>query len=108
MGWFLLSMAILFEIAGTTSMKLSDGFSNLWPTVLVFIFYGFCFAAMIFALKHVDLGTAYAVWAGVGTAVVAIIGAMVFGESMTVGKVVCIALIIAGVVGLRLSDSSSV
>ena len=106
MGWILLSVAIAFEIAGTTSMKLSDGFSHPWPSGLVFVFYGFSFAAMIFALRHIDLGVAYAIWAGVGTVVIAAIGALVFGESMTVGKAFCIALIIAGVVGLRLAESS--
>ena len=104
MGWYLLGLAILFEVAGTTSMKLADGFTRALPSILVFAFYGASFVALVFVLKRIDLGIAYAVWSGVGMALVALIGAIWFGETVTVLKVVSFALIVTGVVGLNLAD----
>ncbi len=66
--WLALAVAIVLEVSGTVSMKLSDGFTRLAPSVLIFIFYGASFAVLTLALKKIDLGVAYAVWAGVGTA----------------------------------------
>lgn len=102
-AWFLLLVAILFEVGGTTSMKLADGFSKTLPSILIFVFYGASFVALTFALKKIDLAIAYAVWSGVGTAVVAVIGFWYFGETVTAMKLVSLALVIAGVVGLRLA-----
>jgi len=101
MAWILLSVAILFEVAGTTSMKFSEGFTRLIPSALIFVFYGIAFTALTLALKRMDLSIAYAVWAGVGTALTAFIGFAVFQEIFTWQKTFCIALIIVGVVGLR-------
>ncbi len=106
MGWLFLAVGIVFEVAGTTSMKLSDGFANPVPSVLVFVFYAFSFVALMFALKHIDLSIAYAIWAGVGTAVVAAIGVMMFNEPMSLFKGLCIGLVIAGVIGLRAAESA--
>lgn len=97
--------AIFLEVAGTTCMKLSEGFSRLVPSLLIFLFYGFSFTALTFALKKIDISIAYAVWSGIGTAVVALIGFAWFKESMTLLKIVSICLIIAGVVGLNLSGA---
>jgi small multidrug resistance pump len=102
MAWIFLSIAILFEVAGTTSMKFSEGFTRLIPSVLIFLFYGVAFTALTLALKRMDLSIAYAVWAGVGTALTAIIGYGVFQEVFTWQKTLCIGLIVVGVVGLRL------
>lgn len=103
--WFYLFAAIGFEVAGTVSMKLSDGFSRLVPSVLLFIFYFASFAALTLALKKFDVSLVYAVWSGVGTALIAIIGILYFKEPATALKFVSILLIICGVVGLNLTGT---
>lgn len=103
MGWFLLALAIVLEVAGTTCMKLSGGFKELVPSVLVFVFYGFSFTAFIYALKTMDLSLTYAIWAGVGLALIAAIGILYFKEPVTVPKMVFVGLILIGVIGLSLS-----
>jgi len=103
--WFLLAGAIALEVAGTTSMKLSGGFSRLFPSVLMFVFYAGSFVALSFALKKIEVSVAYAIWAGVGTALVAAIGVLFFREAATALKLVSILLIVAGVVGLNLSGA---
>ena len=103
MGWFLLALAIVLEVAGTTCMKLSGGFKEIVPTVLVFVFYGFSFTAFIYALKTIDLSITYAIWAGLGLALIAAIGILYFKESVTVPRMVFIGLILVGVIGLSLS-----
>ena len=100
-AWLYLTASIAFEVAGTTSMKLSDGFSRLVPSVLIFVFYGISFYAFTLALKKMDLSVAYAVWAGSGTALVAIIGMIWFNDTVTALKLVCLGLVIIGVTGLN-------
>ncbi len=100
-AWLYLTASIVFEVAGTTSMKLSDGFSRLVPSVLIFVFYGISFYAFTLALKKMDLSVAYAVWAGSGTALVAIIGMIWFNDTVTALKLVCLGLVIIGVTGLN-------
>lgn len=101
MAWFYLMVAIVLEVGGTTSMKLADGFTKLVPSVLIFVFYGASFVALTLALKKIDLSIAYAIWSGIGTAIIAMIGFAWFGESVTALKIVSLGLIIAGVVGLH-------
>lgn len=103
MAWFYLALAILFELAGTFCLKLSSGFARLLPSLAFFIFYGISLSAFSLALKQVDLSIAYAIWAGVGTAVAAIIGIVYFKEPATMLKAVSVALVVIGVIGLRLS-----
>jgi small multidrug resistance pump len=74
MPWIFLSVAILFEVAGITSMKLSRGFAELLPSIGVFVFYICSAAAVILALRRLELSVAYAIWSGVGTALTAMIG----------------------------------
>ena len=105
-GWLFLTAAILLEVAGTTCMKLSEGFTKLVPSILLFVLYGLSFAALTFTLKNIDVSIAYAVWAGLGTALIALIGFMFFEEPATLTKIVSIGLIIAGVVGLNLESVS--
>ena len=99
----LLAFAIVAEVAGTTAMKLSRGFEVWQWTVVVTVCYVASFYLLGLALKHIEIGIAYAIWAGAGTALVALIGIAVFGESMNTVKVVSLVAIIAGVVGLNLS-----
>ncbi|MBI3899405.1 MAG: multidrug efflux SMR transporter [Gammaproteobacteria bacterium] len=100
--WLWLSVAILFEVAGTSLMKLSNGLTRLWPTVAMFVCYGCAFACLSFALRTLPVGIAYAIWAGVGTALIAAIGVFAFEEPLSAIKVGGIVLIIAGVVALQL------
>lgn len=107
MSVFYLAAAILLEISGTTALKLSDGFSRLGPSGTVVVCYAASFALLSLALRGIDLSTAYAVWSGVGTALVAAIGIVWFGEPAGLWKLVCLALIIAGVAGLHLAGRAS-
>jgi small multidrug resistance pump len=99
--WLCLAGAILLEIGGTTSMKLSQGFSRALPSVLIFVFYALSFALMTIAVKRIDMSVSDAIWSGVGTALIAVIGVVWFRESLTAVQIASIVLIIAGVIGLR-------
>jgi small multidrug resistance pump len=101
--WLYLAGAIMLEVAGTTSMKLSHGFTKIVPSVLIFMFYISSFTALTLALKKIDVSSAYAIWSGVGTALITVIGIAYFREPATIVKLVSIVLIILGVVGLNLS-----
>ncbi len=103
---FYLLLAILAEVTGTTCVKLSEGFTRLLPSVLVFVFYGLSLGFLGLALKKVDLGLAYAIWSGFGIALVASVGVLWFREPVTAMKVVSMGLIVAGVVGLNVADEA--
>jgi small multidrug resistance pump len=104
MPWIFLSVAILFEVAGITSLKLSRGFAEMWPSVGVFVFYVCSAAAVILALRRLELSVAYAIWSGVGTALTAMIGFAYFREPLTLIKLASLALVVLGVVGLSLAS----
>ncbi len=87
-------------------MKLSQGFTKPLPSVLLFIFYGLCFSLLTLALKKIDVSVAYAVWSGLGTALIAGIGIYWFKEPVTAIKLTSLALIIIGVIGLNASGGS--
>lgn len=97
----------LWKICGTTSLKLSDGFTRFGPTGAVILCYGASFALLSLSLRGIDLSVAYAVWSGVGTAIVAAIGIVWFGESGGIWKLLSLALIVSGVAGLHLSGRAS-
>ena len=103
MMWAWLLAAIICEVIGTTSLKLSYGFSKLFPSISTVFFYGLSFFSLSLALKSLDIGIAYSIWSGLGTAIVAIIGVYLFGEPYGTLKTISILLIIIGVVGLNLS-----
>lgn len=105
MAWVYLALAIVLEVAGTTCLKLSDGLTRLWPSVLIFVFYGLAFVGLSLALKRLDLSVTYAIWAGLGTVLTAIIGFAVFGEAVTTLRMISIGLITAGVIGLQISGA---
>jgi len=104
LSWFYLVLAIILEVAGTTAMKLSEGFSKIGPSIAMIVFYIASLFALTLALKKIDVSVAYAIWAGVGTSLIAIIGIIYFKEPLTLIKAISIALIIIGVVGLNLSS----
>jgi small multidrug resistance pump len=99
--WLALAGAIVLEIAGTVSMKLSHGFTRTAPSVLLFVFYVLSFGLMTIAVKRIDVSVSYAIWSGVGTATIALIGVFWFRESLTAVQIASIVLIVAGVIGLR-------
>ena len=103
--WLFLAAAILLEVAGTVFMKLSEGFTRLLPSIMLFVFYAASFTALTFSLKKIDLSIAYTVWAGVGTALIALVGILYFREPVSMMKSVSICLIIIGVAGLNLDKS---
>jgi small multidrug resistance pump len=107
MSWIYLSAAILLEVCGTTCMKLSLGFTRFWPSVLLFVFYSLSFAAVTLAIKQIEVSVAYAIWSGVGTALIATIGILWFKEAVSTLKLVSLALIVIGIIGLRLSGPAS-
>lgn len=100
-SWIYLIAAILFEVSGTTCMKLSQGFTKIIPSILIFVFYGLCFSFLTLALKRIEVSVAYSVWAGLGTILVAMIGMIWFRESTTFTKLISIGLIIIGVIGIN-------
>ncbi len=103
MSWLLLTLAIVLEVTGTTNMKLSEGFSKVLPTIFVFVFYGLSIGALTLALNRIEVSVAYAVWSGMGTALVAVVGMLVFKEPVTAAKLGGLALIVVGVAILNLT-----
>ena len=101
----LLTIAILAEVAGTVALKYTDGFTNLGPSALVVAGYGLSFWMLALVLRDLPIGLTYAVWAAVGTALIAAIGIVAFGEPATTLKLLSLALIIAGTVGLNFAGS---
>ncbi|MBL9003202.1 MAG: multidrug efflux SMR transporter [Myxococcales bacterium] len=104
MSYVFLGLAILLEVCATTCMKLSHGLTRIVPTVLAFTFYGACFGSFMLALRKLEISVAYAIWAGLGTALVALVGMAYFKEPITPAKLVSLATIIAGIAGLHLSS----
>jgi small multidrug resistance pump len=107
MPWLVLAVTILFEVAGSTMMKLSNGFTVFWPSVAVFVCYGISLIGLTITLKYIDLSVAYAIWCGVGIALIALIGIIYFKEPLTAVRVISLVFIIAGVVGLQLSSGKA-
>jgi small multidrug resistance pump len=100
--WIYLLIAILTEVVGTSLMKVSQGLTRLLPTVAMFALYAVSFIFMALALKKIEVGIAYAIWSGLGTALIAMIGIAWFRESISLPKIMGIVLIIGGVVLLNL------
>lgn len=100
-AWFYLLFAILLEVAGITSMKLSDGFTRLEPSLFIFVFYVLSFGFLALTLKRIELGVAYAIWSALGTLLIVLIGVCAFGETLTLLKGFFLGCIILGVMGLR-------
>lgn len=105
MDWILLFIAGIAEIVFALSLKLNQGFTKLWPSVVTVISAPISFYLLMLALKTLPVGTAYAVWTGMGAGGVAILGIIFFKESTDIYRLVSIALIIIGIVGLKLTHS---
>jgi quaternary ammonium compound-resistance protein SugE len=102
MSWFILFIAGLFEIVWAVGIKYTEGWTKLWPSVFTVIAMIASFYLLSVALKAIPMGTAYAVWTGVGTIGTVIFGIIYFKEPTDILRMVCILLIITGIVGLRI------
>ena len=107
LAWVLLVVAGLLEIAWSVSMKASDGFTKPLFTTITLIAAGLSFWCLGLALRQLPVGTAYAVWTGIGAVGAAILGIVLFSESLSVLRVACIALIVLGILGLKFLGESS-
>jgi quaternary ammonium compound-resistance protein SugE len=101
MAWIVLVVAGLTEIGWAIGLKYTEGFTRLWPSVFTGVSMVLSIVLLGIALKTLPLGTAYAIWTGIGTVGTAILGIYLFGESAAVLRLVCIGLIVAGIVGLK-------
>jgi quaternary ammonium compound-resistance protein SugE len=102
MAWFTLFVAGLLEIGWAVGLKYTDGFTRPLPTLLTVLSMAASLGLLGLSLKTLPLGTAYAVWTGVGTLGTALLGIALFGEAATVARLACIGLIVSGIVGLKL------
>lgn len=103
MPWFLLFLAGLCEIARAVGLKYTDGFTRLWPSVGVAVAMAVSVVLLGLAVRTLPLGTAYAVWTGIGAAGTVVLGIILFGEPATLMRLACVGLIVAGILGLKLS-----
>ncbi len=107
MAWISLLIAGLFEVGWAIGLKYTDGFSKLWPTVWTVAAMIVSLAFLEYALRTLPVGTAYAVWVGIGAVGTAIMGMWLFGESREIARIVCLLLIVAGVIGLKFVTPST-
>jgi small multidrug resistance pump len=103
--WILLIVTIVFEVAGTISMKLSEGLTRPIPTTMIFVCYGICFGIFSLVVKKMELGLAYSIWSGAGTLVICFMGIALFDETLNVLKVISILLVVLGLIGIKLSSN---
>ncbi len=106
MSWVYLFLAGVLEIVWAIGLKYTEGFTRLWPSVITIAVAWLSFYLLALAVKTIPLGTAYAVWTGIGAAGVAILGMILFGEPATIARFFFLALIVAGIVGLKLSGGA--
>ncbi len=100
-AWWILSAAIVLEVCGTTCMRLSESFTRMTPSILIFVFYAASFTLNTLVIRVLGLSVVYAVWSGVGTVLTAAIGVWYFKEPATAMKLACVGLIVIGVMGLH-------
>ncbi|QIK80666.1 quaternary ammonium compound efflux SMR transporter SugE [Lysobacter sp. HDW10] len=106
MNWFVLVVAGLFEVVWAVGLKHTEGFTKLWPSVMTLLAMGISFYLLSTALRTLPIGTAYAVWVGIGAVGTAIAGIVLFNEPATFLKVMSLCLVVGGIIGLKLSSST--
>jgi len=106
MAWGILIIAGLLEVGWAVGLKYAEGFTRLWPTVWTAVALVGSMALLGLAVRSLPLGTAYAVWTGIGTTGTAILGIILFDEPASAFRLTCIALIVAGIIGLRLASTT--
>lgn len=104
MSWVFLLLAGLFEIIWATGLKYTEGFTRLWPSLITAIAIVLSLAMLGLSLRQLPLSTAYAIWSGIGALGTVLIGAWVFGEHLSALRLGCIALILLGIIGLKLTN----
>ena len=102
MAWFILILAGLFEVGWAVGLKYTEGFTRLWPTIGTVTAMVISMTLLGLAVRNLPLGTAYAVWTGIGTIGTVIFGIVFFAEQADIARLLCVALIVAGIVGLKL------
>jgi quaternary ammonium compound-resistance protein SugE len=102
MAWWVLVVAGLFEVGWAIGLKYTEGFTRLWPSVATVVAMTLSIVLLAYAMRTLPVGTAYAVWTGIGAVGTVILGIVLFGESATALRLGCIGLILAGIVGLKL------
>ncbi len=107
MPWVILVIAGLFEVGWAVGLKYAEGFTRLWPSIGTAVALVLSMGLLGVALRTLPLGTAYAVWTGIGSVGTAVLGIVLFREPATAMRLVCIGLIVAGIVGLKLASASS-
>ncbi|MET7304274.1 multidrug efflux SMR transporter [Embleya sp. NPDC005575] len=105
MAWLFLGLAISCEVIATSLLKSTEGFTRLWPTLTCLAGYAAAFYLLTLSLRQLQVGTAYAIWSGLGTVAIALVGAMFLNEPVTLLKGFGMALVIAGVVVLNLGGA---
>lgn len=105
--WLYLAAAIVAEVIGTSFLKSSEGFTRLWPSLATAAFYLISFFFLSVTLKHLSVGVAYAIWAGAGIALIALIGYVLFGQKLDAAALAGIGLIIAGVVVINVFSGAA-
>ncbi|MES2414138.1 MAG: quaternary ammonium compound efflux SMR transporter SugE [Pseudomonadota bacterium] len=106
MSWFVLFIAGLFEIAWAIGLKYTEGFTKLWPSVGTLAAMGLSVVLLGFAMRTLPVGTAYAVWTGIGAVGTVILGIVLFSEPATAARLACVGLIVAGILGLKLTSAA--
>jgi quaternary ammonium compound-resistance protein SugE len=106
MAWVILFVAGLLEIGWAVGLKYTEGLTRLWPTVATTVALVASMTLLALAVRTLPLGTAYAVWTGIGSVGTAVLGIMLFREPATVLRLLCIGLIVVGIVGLKLASSA--
>jgi len=104
--WVFLSIAIVAEVIGTSFLKSTEGFTRLAPTLIVIVSYSAAFYFLALALKTIPVGIAYAIWAGVGTALIVLVGIVALGQRIDAAALIGVALIVSGVVVINLFSNS--
>jgi quaternary ammonium compound-resistance protein SugE len=107
MAWTYLLGAGLLEIGWALGLKYTNGFTRLWPSVITVVCMAISFFLLSLSLKTIPLGTAYAIWTGIGAVGTAILGMILFAEPREVGRIVCIVMIVAGTLGLKLFSAKA-
>jgi len=105
MSWIVLILAGLFEVVWAVGLKYTEGFTRLWPSVATLAAMLISFALLSHAMKSLPMGTAYAVWVGIGAVGAGVVGIMLLDEPANAGRIISLALIVAGVIGLKLASS---
>jgi quaternary ammonium compound-resistance protein SugE len=102
MPWLILLVAGLLEVGWAVGLKYTEGFTRLWPSIATLVALIASVLLLAVAVRHLPLGTAYAVWTGIGTVGTVIVGIAVFGESASALRLLCLAAIVGGIIGLKL------